>query len=76
MYADVDVKKAINNGEVPGPRMQVATRALTPTGLYGPLGYSWEIVIPQGVSTPTASMAFASRPRASHVRRRLDQILL
>ena len=49
MYADVDVKKAINNGEVPGPRMQVATRALTPTGLYGPLGYSWEIVIPQGV---------------------------
>ena len=49
MYADVDVKKAINNGEIPGPRMQVATRALTPTGMYGPLGYSWEIVIPQGV---------------------------
>jgi imidazolonepropionase-like amidohydrolase len=49
MYADVDVKKAINSGEVPGPRMQVATRALTPTGLYGPLGYSWEISIPQGV---------------------------
>jgi len=49
MYADVDVKKAINNGEVPGARMQVATRALTPTGMYGPLGYSWEIVIPQGV---------------------------
>src|SRR5215831_5980283 len=49
MYADVDVKKAINNGEVPGPHMQVATRALTPTGLYGPLGYSWEITIPQGV---------------------------
>src|SRR6266852_3909587 len=49
MYADVDVKKAITNGEVPGPRMQVATRALTPTGMYGPLGYSWEIIIPQGV---------------------------
>src|SRR5215831_4231597 len=49
MYADVDVKTAIANGEVPGPRMQVATRALTPTGLYGPLGYSWEISIPQGV---------------------------
>lgn len=29
MYADVDVKKAIANGEVPGPRMQVATRAMT-----------------------------------------------
>ena len=49
MYADVDVKKAIRNGQVPGPRMQVATRALTPTGLYGPLGYSWELSIPQGV---------------------------
>ena len=49
MYADVDVKNAINNGEVPGPRMQVATRALTPTGMYGPFGYSWEITIPQGV---------------------------
>ena len=31
MYADVDVKTAIANGEVPGPRMQVATRAMTPT---------------------------------------------
>ena len=49
MYADVDVKKAINNGEVPGPHMQVSTRAMTPTGMYGPLGYSWEIQVPQGV---------------------------
>jgi len=49
MYADTDVKKAIANGEVPGPRMQVATRAMTPTGMYGPLGYSWELSIPQGV---------------------------
>ncbi len=49
MYADVDVKKAIANGEIPGPHMQVSTRAMTPTGMYGPLGYSWEIRIPQGV---------------------------
>jgi imidazolonepropionase-like amidohydrolase len=49
MYADVDVKHAINNGDIPGPHMQVATRAMTPTGMYGPLGYSWEIRIPQGV---------------------------
>lgn len=39
MYADVDVKQAIANGEIPGPHMQVATRAMTPTGMYGPLGY-------------------------------------
>jgi len=30
-YADADVKKAINSGVIPGPRMQVATRALDVT---------------------------------------------
>src|ERR1700676_5245600 len=49
MYADVDVKTAIVNGEVPGPRMQVATRAMTPTGMYPLLGYSWELKVPTGV---------------------------
>jgi len=49
MYADVDVKTAIANGEVPGPRMQVATRAMTPTGMYPLLGYSWELQVPKGV---------------------------
>ena len=49
MYADVDVKQAIANGEVPGPRMQVATRAMTPTGMYPLLGYSWELTVPTGV---------------------------
>jgi imidazolonepropionase-like amidohydrolase len=49
MYADVDVKKAIAKGEVPGPRMQVATRAMTPTGMYPLLDYSWELQVPKGV---------------------------
>jgi len=49
MFADVDVKKAIANGEVPGPRMQVSTRAMTPTGMYPLLGYSWELKVPTGV---------------------------
>jgi imidazolonepropionase-like amidohydrolase len=49
MFADVDVKTAIANGEVPGPRMQVATRAMTPTGMYPLLGYSWELKVPTGV---------------------------
>jgi imidazolonepropionase-like amidohydrolase len=49
MYADVDVKNAIANEEVPGPRMQVATRAMTPTGMYPLLGYSWELKVPTGV---------------------------
>src|SRR6267143_282378 len=49
MYADVDVKTAIASGEVPGPRMQVATRAMTPTGMYPLLAYSWELKMPTGV---------------------------
>lgn len=49
MYADVDVKMAIQRGEVPGPRVFTSTRAMTPTGMYPLLGYSWEIVVPHGV---------------------------
>jgi imidazolonepropionase-like amidohydrolase len=48
-YADVDVKKAINNGIVPGPRMQVATRALDVTGAYPLLGYAPNVQVPHGV---------------------------
>lgn len=51
MYADVDVKTAILRAEVPGPRMQVATRAMAPTGMYPLLGYSWELKVPVGVQT-------------------------
>lgn len=49
MYADVDVKMAIQRGEVPGARLFVATRALAPTGTYPLLGYSWELELPHGV---------------------------
>lgn len=49
MYADVDVKNAINRGIIPGPRLFVATRALAPTGMYPLTGYSWELRVPEGV---------------------------
>src|SRR5947209_1461882 len=49
MYADVDVKTAINRGIIPGPRLFVSTRALSTTGTYALLGYSWEIKVPEGV---------------------------
>jgi len=49
MYADVDVKTAINRGEIPGPHMIVATRAMAPTGTYPLEGYSWELDMPHGV---------------------------
>jgi imidazolonepropionase-like amidohydrolase len=48
-YADVDIKKAINNGIITGPRMQVSGRAMDVTGSYPVLGYSWELKWPKGV---------------------------
>jgi len=48
-YADVDIKKAINAGVIPGPRMQVATRALDVTGAYPLLGYAPNVPVPHGV---------------------------
>jgi len=49
-YADVDVKKAINNGVIPGPRMQVATRAMDVTGAYPLLGYAPNVPAPPCVT--------------------------
>ncbi|HYA89568.1 MAG TPA: amidohydrolase family protein [archaeon] len=49
MYADVDVKKAIERGEVPGARIFASTRAMAPTGTYPLLGFSWELDLPHGV---------------------------
>jgi imidazolonepropionase-like amidohydrolase len=49
MYADVDVKTAINRGVIPGPRLFVSTRAFSATGMYPLLGYSWELKMPEGV---------------------------
>jgi imidazolonepropionase-like amidohydrolase len=48
-YADADIKKAINNGIIPGPRMQVATRALNVTGAYPLQGYAPDVPVPHGV---------------------------
>jgi imidazolonepropionase-like amidohydrolase len=48
-YADADVKKAINDGVIPGPRMQVATRALDVTGAYPLQGYAPAVMVPHGV---------------------------
>jgi imidazolonepropionase-like amidohydrolase len=49
MYADADLKRAVREGIVPGPRMFVSTRAMAPTGMYAILGYSWELKVPEGV---------------------------
>ena len=47
-FADVGLKKAIDQGIVPGPRLLVATRAIVARGAYGPKGFEPGVPIPQG----------------------------
>lgn len=47
-YGDVGIKEAINDGFIPGPRMIVATRAISVTGGYPLEGYNPDIVVPKG----------------------------
>ena len=67
-YADVDVKKAINSGVIPGPRMTVATRALDVTGAYPLQGYAPNIPVPHGVQIVDGadSARAAVREQISH----------
>jgi imidazolonepropionase-like amidohydrolase len=47
-YADAELKQAVEQGIIPGPRMLVTTRAIVATGSYGPKGFSLEWRVPQG----------------------------
>lgn len=57
MYADVDLKKAINNSVIDGPRMFVSTRAISSTGHYSlsNRSYAWEWQVPKGVQEITGA---------------------
>ncbi len=57
MYADVDLKKAINNGIIDGPRMFVSTRSISTTGRYllSNSAYAWELRMPKGVQEITGA---------------------
>jgi imidazolonepropionase-like amidohydrolase len=69
-YADLSVKRAIEEGLVPGPRLWVATRAIVASGCYGPgpKGFRDDLALPQGgeaVSGVPAILA-AVREQAGH----------
>jgi imidazolonepropionase-like amidohydrolase len=49
MYADVDVRRAVERGVIPGPRVFAATRAMAPTGMYPIVSDNWELELPHGV---------------------------
>ncbi len=69
-YADLSVKKAIDEGRILGPRLFVATRAIVATASYGPgpLGFAPEFVPPKGAEEASGSgeILRAVREQAGH----------
>ena len=49
-FEDVSLKRAIDEGLIPGPRLQVSTRAIVATSSYGPgpRGFRPDLDLPQG----------------------------
>ena len=70
-YADLSLKRAIDEGRIPGPRLLVATLAIVATASYGPgpPGFAPEFVPPKGAQEATGvaeivqGRARAGRPR-------------
>ena len=48
-YGDIEIKQAIEEGTIPGPRIFGATRAISTTGGYPLEGYAPELEMPKGV---------------------------
>jgi imidazolonepropionase-like amidohydrolase len=69
-YADVALKRAIEEGIVRGPRLFVATRAIVATGSYGPAArnYRPDCCLPQGAEEASGvdEVVRAVRHQASH----------
>jgi imidazolonepropionase-like amidohydrolase len=47
-YGDIEIKQAIAEGTIPGPRLFGATRAISTTGGYNLEGYAPELEMPKG----------------------------
>jgi len=69
-YADVSVQKAINEGRIPGPRLQVATKAIVASASYGPgpRGFATNFVLPRGAEEVSGvdQMLWAVRDQIGH----------
>jgi imidazolonepropionase-like amidohydrolase len=69
-YADVSVQRAINEGRVPGPRLQVATKAIVASASYGPgpRRFATNFVLPRGAEEVSGAdqMLWAVRDQIGH----------
>jgi imidazolonepropionase-like amidohydrolase len=62
-YDDAGLKRTIEKGVVPGPRMIVATKAIVATGTYGPRSESADIEYHQGAAEVAGPDAMAKEVR-------------
>jgi imidazolonepropionase-like amidohydrolase len=69
-YADVALKRAIDEGMIPGPRLFVATRAIVAEGSYGPAvrQYRPDIELPQGAQEASGVEGVVSAVRQQAAR--------
>lgn len=69
-YADVSIKKAIQDGMIPGPRLFVATRAIVASGSYGPAvrNFRPDIDLPQGAQEASGEAAVMEAVREQAAR--------
>ncbi len=69
-YEDLSLKRAVEEGLIPGPRLLVATRAIVATASYGPgpLGFAPTLDLPKGAqeASGTAEILKAVREQAGH----------
>ena len=69
-YADVSVQKAVNEGRIPGPRLQVATKAIVASASYGPgpRGFATNFALPRGAEEVSGvdQMLWAVRDQIGH----------
>jgi imidazolonepropionase-like amidohydrolase len=61
-WADVGLKQAVEEGIIPGPRMQVATLAIVASGSYGPRGAA-DVHFPQGAEEADGTDALLAAVR-------------
>jgi imidazolonepropionase-like amidohydrolase len=66
-YADAELKQAVDQGIIPGPRMIVTTKAIVATGSYGPKGFALQWSVPQGAEEADGSnLARVVRDQIGH----------
>ncbi|KQC33482.1 amidohydrolase [Nonlabens sp. YIK11] len=59
-YSDVYIKKSIEEGIIPGPRLLVAGPAIVATGAYGPKGFHDGVTVPLGAEEASGNDVIAT----------------